>query len=251
MVTDLFTIWLKALPASGAGIALYGERPGARGAGLAALKALLADHFVGKLTILKAGGYASAAEIIANSLPSGKRTRSGDLGEVIASEYVDSVTTFTIPVKKLLWKSDRQMPMHGNDLIAVDASNPSQIRVLKGECKSRAVFGSAPVADAAVALDAHGGRPNPSTLAFITKRLYEAGRDDEADVFKRLQSNGAMAPKNVQHLIFALSGTDPSKHLRLVPKPTNTDIKRDCAAVVVADHQAFIAAAYDQHGQSP
>jgi hypothetical protein len=35
---------------------------------------------------------------------------------------------------------------------------------------------------------AYDGRPIPSTLAFITKRLYEEKRDAEAKVFQDLQS---------------------------------------------------------------
>lgn len=247
MSGDLFKKWLKAAAKPQPGVSLYTERPGARSLGLAALKKLVADHFVGEGTIAKAGGYTKSAAIIANSLPNNKRTRSGDLGELLATEYLNSETPFVVPIKKLGWKSDREMPMHGNDVIGVDTKG-KPIRVVKGECKSRAAFGKSTVEEAAASLDLHDGRPNPSTLAFITKRLYEENRDAEAKVFQDLQSEGAISSKNISHLIFALAGNDPSKHLAVGPKSKHAGIKRESTAIVIGDHGAFVAAVYETHG---
>jgi len=246
--SDLFKKWLQATAAKPtAGVSVYTERNGARSLGLTSLKKLLGDHFVGEETIVQAGGYSKSAKIIANSLPTNKRTRSGDLGELLATEYLNSETPFVVPINKLRWKSDREMAMHGNDVIGVDTKT-KPTRVLKGECKSRAAFGKATVEEAAKSLDLHEGRPNPSTLAFITKRLYEENRDTEAKVFQNLQADGAISAKNVSHLIFALAGNDPSAHLAGGPKSKHSGIRRESAAVVINDHGAFIAAVYKGHG---
>ena len=108
MSSDLFIKWLKPKPTTHQGVKLYVERPGARDAGLSSLKKLLAEHFVGEATIVQAGGYKRAAEVITNSLPSSKRTQSGDLGELLATEYVNAETPFVVPINKLRWKADRQ-----------------------------------------------------------------------------------------------------------------------------------------------
>ena len=226
---------------------MYTEKPGARLLGLGELKKLLADHFVGEGTIVQAGGYAKAAKIIANSLPSNKKTRSGDLGELLATEYLNSETPFVVPIKKLRWKSDREMAMHGNDVIGVD-TKAKPICVLKGECKSRANFTQSVVDEAAGSLDRHEGRPNPSTLAFITKRLYEEKRDAEAKVFQDLQCSGSISAKSMRHMIFALAGNNPSPVLVTGKKSKHAGIKRESAAIVVNDHGAFVAAVYKTHG---
>jgi len=244
---DLFDKWLKMMPKSHQKVTLYEERDGARALGLKTLKGLLADHFVGEETIVKAGGYAKAAAIIANSLPDDKRTRSGDLGELLATEYVNSETSFAVPLKKLRWKDDRQVPMRGNDVIAVDARK-KPVRVLKCECKSRANLNMTVVEDAAETLDLHDGRPNPSTLGFITKRLYELGRDEEARIFQALQSSGAISPKNMTHMIFALSGNNPSEHLSSCPNSKHTGIERESVAIIIKDHGAFVTKVYATHG---
>jgi hypothetical protein len=247
MRSDLFTKWLKAESTQHQEVALYGERNGARAIGLTTLKALLADHFVGEANILRAGGFNKAAGIIANSLPDDKKTRSGDLGELLATEYVNSETSFVVPIKKLRWKSDRQMPMHGNDVIGFDATGKS-VRVLKCESKSRASFGNTVVEEAVESLDLHDGRPNPSTLAFITKRLYEEKRDDEANIFRDLQVAGKISASNITHLIFALSGNDPAKFLAAGRKPKQRGIKRENAAITIKDHGAFVSEVYKSHG---
>jgi hypothetical protein len=228
-------------------VTLYKERAGGRAIGLAALKKLLAEHFVGEEVIVRAGGYAKSAAIIANSLPSSKRTRSGDLCELLATEHIRSETAFRIPINKLRWKSDRQMPMHGNDVIGVNAM-ASPVRVIKGECKSRASFGNAVVKEAADGLDKHEGRPNPSTLAFIAKRLYEDDRDGEADVFRDLLCAAAIAPKNITHMIFAMTGNDPSKHLADAPKPKQPGITRTGVGIHIGDHGEFVHAVFEPDG---
>ena len=137
--------------------------------------------------------------------------------------------------------------MHGNDVIGVDSS-VKPVRVLKGECKSRMRFGDDVAKEAVDGLDKHDGRPNPSTLAFITKRLYEDDRDDEAKVFQDLQCAGAIAARDVTHMVFALSGNDPAKCLANAPKSKHRGIKRESAAIVISDHGDFITAVYKNHG---
>lgn len=247
MPSDLFKKWLQQVSTAHKNVVLYSERSGARSVGLKALKSIVVDHFVGEATILSAGGYKKAADLIKNSLPTNKKTQSGDLCELLATEYVNSETEFIVPIKKLRWKSDRQMPMHGNDVIGVDPST-TPCRVLKGECKSRAVFAAGVVTEAAETLDLHDGRPNPSTLAFIAKRLYELKRDDEAKVFRDLQCAATINAKNITQMIFVVVGNDPSVHLGAGPKPKRTGIKRENAAIIIGDHAAFITAVYKTHG---
>jgi hypothetical protein len=142
------------------------------------------------------------------------------------------------------------MAMHGNDVIAVEPGSKPP-KVLKVESKSRASFAASVVADAAETLDAHDGRPNPSTLAFITKRLFEANRDSEAHVFLQMQATNGLQPQQVHQMIFTLTGRDPSNLLAVGLTPKTAKIKRTAVAVVVDDHSSFIAAAFKTHGAKP
>jgi hypothetical protein len=246
----LFDDWLER-KTSNTDVRLYTERENARPIGLAELERLVADHFVGQKAVLKLGGYKKALRTIVNSLPTYKRTQSGDLGELLATEYVDAQTTFKVPIRKLRWKSDRQMPLHGNDVIAIEILKSGKTRVLKGESKSAKTITSATVKGAVDGLDRHEGRPNPSTLAFIVKRLYEEDRDAEAQRFEAMQADGALTPRDVHHLIFTLAGKDPCALLDAAPKAKQASIKRQFAAVVIPDHQVFVASVYANYGAKP
>jgi len=252
MSEGIFHTWLREEPrAPLPPVRLFRERDGVRSAILKPLLELLADHYVGAATVAKAGGYEKAAAVIQNSLPTSKQTRSGDFGEMIATEYVDAETAFRVPIRKLRWKSDRQMPMHGNDVIAVNASC-KPVQVLKCESKSGVSISNKVIADAAKQLDADDGRPNPSTLAFITKRLYEENRDAEAKVFQDLQCDGGMSSKNITHMIFVVAGDNPCDELSRAPAPAQPEITRDAAAVVIDDHADFIEALFEaEYGAKP
>ncbi len=246
----LFEDWLER-KASTTDVPLYTERKNARAIGLAELETLVADHFVGQKAVLKMGGYKKALKTIVNSLPSSKRTQSGDLGELLATEYVDAQTSFTVPIRKLRWKSDRQMPLHGNDVIGIEILKSGKARVLKGESKSAATISSTTIKGAVEGLDRHDGRPNPSTLAFIVKRLYDEDRDEEAQRFEAMLADGALTTRDVQHFIFTLAGKDPCALLAAAPKAKKAAIKRQLAAVVIPDHAGFVTSVYATYGTKP
>jgi hypothetical protein len=246
--SELFSKWLESGSSSASAIDYFVEKKGSQQVGLLLLKPLVADHFVGESTIMKLGGYKKSAEVLQNSLPTNKRTQSGDMGELLATEYVNSQTEFTVPIKKLRWKSDRQMPMHGNDVLGLNyASKPR--RVLKCECKSRGQFGDSAVTEASEGLNNYDGRPNPSTVAFITKRLFEENKDDEAKIWSELQTKESLAAKNVTQMVFALGGNDPTPALAKCPKAKAKGIQRKHAAIRLSAYSDFMKAVYQVNGK--
>lgn len=223
----------------------FKERKGRRAAIVKALHAQLIEHYVGAETILKAGGYDQAADLIANSMPTKKKIRSGDVAEILATEFLHAETSFRVPVKKLRWKSDRGMPLHGDDLIAVDPSK-KRPRLLKGECKSRIGFYPSHAEEAVEQLEKDGCRPNPSSLAFIAKRLYEQDRDSEAHVFRDLQAKEGLRLRQIEHLLFVLSQNNPVAVLADLPDPSKKSVRRRWgAAVVVEQHADLIRDAFE------
>lgn len=136
MAIPFFRKWFQPLagPTGNVSVYAYQEQPGRRDEALREAAEVLVEHYVGIETVLRAGGFEKAAATIKNSLPATKRIQSGDLGEIFAFEFLHSQTRFRAPIKKLRYKSDRNTPLHGNDLIAVDHSAKRPI-VLKGECK--------------------------------------------------------------------------------------------------------------------
>jgi hypothetical protein len=207
----------------------------------AAVRQAALDHLVGLEILERIGGYPEATAFIRNKIPSDRRVRSGDLGEILASEYIDQCTDFEVPIKRLRWKDDRNTTMRGNDVLGICHS--SKCRLLKAESKSRARLSASVVDEAISGLQQHSGRPNPSSLAFISARLRESGDDKKAELFEKIQS-GKLKPDGIEHLVFTFSGNDPTEHLRKHIADRKSP-KRHLVGCRVEKHQEFIKRTFE------
>jgi hypothetical protein len=97
-------------------------------------------------------GYTHAAVILRERLPQGKTARSGELGEILASELVEEELGFEVPVRRMRYKDGREVAMRGDDFIGVKYGRAKGLRLLKGESKSRAVLGKTTITKAREAL---------------------------------------------------------------------------------------------------
>jgi hypothetical protein len=108
--------------------------------------------------LLERLGKPASADFIRQKIPEGPRIRSGDLGEILATEYVAEQTVYTVPIKRLRWKDHRNMAMRGDDVIAVrmpDEGPP--LEFMKAESKSYAQLAAGVVTRAREALNKDGG----------------------------------------------------------------------------------------------
>jgi len=221
------------------------ERENVRDLVLPAMHAVLKDHLIGLSIIEEMGGLKKAADVIRNKLPSYKTTRSGDLGEMLATEYVDQKTDYRVPIRRLRYKDDRQTTMRGDDVIAIRPGKKRNTQVLKVESKSRASLATAAIEDASAALLKNSARPNPSTLAFISTRLRETKRHAEAVLIERLQQHD-LKDADIEHLLFTFSGNNPATILAPHAKtPRRPLISRLLVGIMVKDHQAFIKLVFE------
>jgi hypothetical protein len=214
------------------------ERANGRDHAREAIEQAVVDHLASLTIIARMGGMDAALHYIHNRLPTCRRVRSGDLGEILASEYIDQCTDYSVPIKRLRWKDDRDVAMRGNDVIA-GQDHAGRFRTLKAEVKSRATLGKSVVDDAIENLQKHKGRPNPSSLAFISARLRELGRDTEAAQYEALQKTSPSV-HDIEHMVFTLSGNDPFPHLEPHAAHPPHGVPRRLIGCVVENHQTFI-----------
>ena len=129
------------------------------------------DHYISDEEIaafVETLGFPKAAENIRDYLlPTEAIARSGDLGEILAAEFVEEQLDFEVPVKKLRDKDHREMPMRGDDVIAVAHDKRKRLTILKGEAKSARKLSEATVAKARERLEENHGRPSAHSLIFI------------------------------------------------------------------------------------
>lgn len=249
MPDGFLATWLQPKPLSNlpANITVLEERSSHRAAAERALARTVRDHFVGIEIIKQMGGFAKAAKVVQNALPMGKITRSGDFGEVLATEYVEQCTSFSVPIRRLRYKDDRSVAMRGDDVLGFDFST-TPIGVLKTESKSRVSLTSQVIEQAAEGLQRHRGRPNPSTLSFISRRLRESNSNKCAKAIEQLQESD-IPLDSVEHLIFTLSANDPTALLAGHADSPIKKIRRRLAACIIKDHAKLIASVFESAGR--
>jgi hypothetical protein len=195
-------------------------------------------------------GYGIAAKILRERLPSTKRARSGELGEILASELVEEELNFNIPVRRLRYKDGRELALRGDDFIGVRYDEEHGLRLLKGESKSRKVLNDSTIAAARKALNRNNGRCSPSSLLFVADRLLEKNGED-AELGRAIRNEvgtKALRPRQIDHVLFTLSGNKAPTALKDDLEAADGGRKQTAINVCVEDHQDFIAEIYEGAG---
>lgn len=243
MPDELFTPWFKASTV-GENVRLLAERSDSRDSVMEKLIEAVADSLVDLEVIDRMGGFEKAAHVLRGRLPTSKKARSADFGEILATEYVQRQTDYSVPVKRLRYKDDRSSSLRGDDVVGIKASRRG-VRVLKAEAKSRASLSDAVVEQARTALAKDKGRPNPSTLAFLEYILRKEGRDDEAQLLAALQQS-PIRTRQLRHLVFTVSGNNPRKYLEKNPERIHRGVDVDLVGCQVRDHGQLVADIFDK-----
>jgi hypothetical protein len=198
--------------------------------------------------IFRRHGKDALAQRITNLLPDQKSSRSGDIGEIFATEYITEKLEFDVPIKRFRWKDHRQMAMRGDDVIGIKVEEDANIRpkYLKVEAKSRASLSQAIVDQARVALDSEDGLPTAHALGFLAERLFETGNLDLSDRIYEDYLERGITQAQVKNLVFTFSDNAPDNFL------TNdlTNYKKAMSQYAVGfrlvGHQNFILSVYEQ-----
>ncbi len=217
--------------------------------GIDAIAAAVPTHYSAEeqLTrVLERLGKPAAAEFVRGKLPTSKSIRSGDLGEILATEYIAEQATYDVPIKRLRWKDHRNMAMRGDDMIGI-AQDPKtgRLKFLKTEAKSRVALSAGVVAEARASLDKDNGLPSAHALSFISSRLFELGNNALADAIDDAQLKYGISPQNVKHLLFTFSGNSPAARLKASLEAYGGAIPQSTIGVRVVEHADFVAAVYD------
>ncbi|CAH2606382.1 conserved protein of unknown function (plasmid) [Rhodovastum atsumiense] len=218
--------------------------------GVTTTAAIIPSHYAAEeqvSRILARLGKIRAAKLIENKLPTTKSIRSGDLGEILATEYIASNTTYLIPIKRLRWKDHRNMAMRGDDVIGIAQDQTTgRLHFLKTEAKSRATLSAGVVAEARAGLDKDGGLPSAHALSFISARLLELGHLALADAIDDAQLKHGIPVYSVKHLLFTFSGNGPTTHLAASLQGYTGPVVQWAVGLHVTDHAAFVGNVYDQ-----
>lgn len=193
-------------------------------------------------------GYAGAAKILGAVLPQGAKARSGDLGEILATELVEEKTGFSVPIRRLRYKDGREMALRGDDFIGVAYDGDERLWLLKGESKSRKKLGKTTVTEARAALNRNHGRCTPDSLLFVANRLLESDNEDDQELGRAIRDEvglEALRPNRIDHMFFTLSGNGVPEALIADLAAASANRNHYVVNLHVEDHGEFIGAIYE------
>jgi HamA len=113
-------------------------------------------------------GFPGASAILRERLPQTRRARSGEIGEILATEFIESHTEFHVSVRRLRYKDGREMALRGDDFLGVGDDDQHRLVLLKGESKSRNAMSGAAGRSQCANVDAR--RIGSSALRLSRKR---------------------------------------------------------------------------------
>lgn len=229
-------------------IVIVSEKSGQRLVGIDSIAAVVPGHYASAervARLLKKLGKKKSAAYLEGKLPTSKSLRSGDLGEIIATSYVQEHTNYTHFVNRLRWKDHRNMAMRGDDILAIrENSIQKRLEFLKGEVKSRVGLTTAVLSEARKALRATNNRPSPHALSFVADRLDGQGKHQIADeIEKALLKDGIKLPQ-VEHFLFTFSENNPLSLLKANLAAYSGQVAQVTVGLYVSAHQKFIKAVY-------
>lgn len=213
---------------------------------------ILPSHYIAPESIadiLFRLGKGAAAQKLRDKIPEVMNIRSGDVGEVITTDYIEEYTDFDVPIRKLRWRDHRDMAMRGDDVIGIHIDQTSQtIRFLKAEAKSYKALNRPVLNKARKELDNDEGLPAPHALAFIIDRLKELGNAQLADLLEKVQLVDGISANQVEHLLFTFTASNPATLQKEAFEAYDGTIKQTSVGFRVSGHQELIESVY--HGIS-
>lgn len=247
----MFDQWCDEAPAAAGAhdLRILTVRPADIAVGVTAVAARVPGHYASEEHIARVMaklGKPASAKLVREKLPTTKQIRSGDLGEIIATEYIEAKTGYSAPINRLRWKDHRNMALRGDDVIAMRLDDHNALHFLKAEAKSRVTLPDAVLTEARTALEKHNGLPSPHALTFISARLLEAGETDLADAVDEAMLKSGITPDKVCHMLFTLSGNDPTTQLQTALNGYAGTILQKGVGMRVAAHAAFVNDVYQK-----
>ena len=79
-------------------------------------------------------GFPGASAILKERMPRSPRARSAEIGEIIATEFIEHHTGFRVPVRRLRYKDGREMALRGDDFLGVDEDSRARIGGRRRRC---------------------------------------------------------------------------------------------------------------------
>lgn len=154
--------------------------------------------------------YAESLQIF----PKSDKTKKGNLGEIILTEYLSQVSGIKTLVFKLHYNPNVDQSMKGDDVLLVDEN-----KIIVGESKFRTTPSKRSVEEASNPMN--DKLLLPVSLGFIADRLYEQGQNELASKVFDIQYMMSKSTFDIRNIGFILSTKLVKNHVERNMNSTN------------------------------
>lgn len=191
-------------------------------------------------------GKPGLAVFLRNRMPTKKSARSGDMGEILATAYLEEERGYIVGPSRLIDRDHQEWAMRGDDVLAARVDDQSELHLVKAEAKSRVTVGPATIKAARDGLARNDEMPSPHSLSQFATRLLKTSDREVGEAVLDLQLTDGIRPRQVDHLMFLLTSSDPSAHVRADLQAYTGAVPQLAVTVRVQHHQKFINDAFDE-----
>lgn len=166
-------------------------------------------------------GYEQAAQEF-DKRPHDDKTRKGNFGEILASEYLRQVEDYDLPVYRLRWNTNPDTSMRGEDVLAFKLGNPDGIgrEICVTEAKVLSRYDKRAVESAHKQLRS-GHRPRPNSIPFVYSVLRLKGQHEKAAEILAFQKRLAPHPPIRRNLLMLVTGNRPRNPFQVIEVEPN------------------------------
>jgi hypothetical protein len=191
-------------------------------------------------------GKPMVADFLRKKFPKTARGRSGDMGEILATAYLEEHCGYVVGPSRLIHRDHHEWAMRGDDSLGAKLDAASNVQLVKAEAKSRASMRDAVVKEARAGLQREDGLPSPHSLAQFAERLLDTPDEALGVAVLELQLSAGVRPGAMTHLMFLFTTNDTSRFVKDDLTDYTGTIKQLTRTLRVDAHQQFIRAAYER-----
>lgn len=217
--------------------------------GISAVAETLAEKYTNTNTlaaIAQSLGKPGVARFLQNLFPGDAGSRSGDMGEILATSYLEEELNYTVGPSRLEHRDHPTWAMRGDDVLGARIDPTSGLQLAKGEAKSRTRIYEKTVEEARKGLLRESGLPSQHSLTQFATRLIADGNRTLGLAVMDHQLTSGIRPDMVLHLMFLFTQNDPTKHVTTDLTGYSGPIRQLALILRVTAHQRFISTAYEQ-----
>lgn len=246
-MTDFFTLWCEpprdeAVGEHTARVLVSRDDE----AGIDAVVSVLPRSYAKKKNLRRIAerhGKSGVAKLLSNKVPKTKIGRSGDMGEILGTAYVQTALGYSTGPSRLIERDHQEWALRGDDVLGARL-NGQALELVKVESKSRAQARKATIAEAREGLRRNGDLASPHSLTQFAERLLK--RDEVlSDSINDVLQNDGLRPGQLAHVMFIFAGNHPITHVRDDLNTYEGRVAQTTVTVRVGAHQDFIAKSYN------